>query len=403
MARVSTKNWPIIDSDTHIAEPADLWTSRVPSKWKDQVPYVQSHSGASGRPRLGWFLGDKYLGIAPAGVMVSWKYPPPAAPPTYEDAIPGSYDIHERVKIMDEMGVWGQVLYPNVGGLGSQRFFQLADADKELAYECVKIYNDWVADWTAPYKERFRAPAALPLWNLDQCIEEMHRVRKIGYTSVLSIAGPHALGLPPISDEHWDRFYATSQELEMSINLHGGTGNIQAGGPMLYPRTGRQGNFCLMSVKSVGSNAASIADWCYTGIFERFPELKVVQVESGIGYIPYLLEHMDWQWIENFVWKERPGDHLPSELFHRNMLACFWFERVAPSKLIEEIGEDNILFETDFPHPTSVFPESRVRQQYTECFGDQPDRVRRKLLFENAGQALQDGPTQGLAGAGPQG
>ena len=106
----------------------------------------------------------------------------------------------------------------------------------------------------------------------------------------------------------------------------------------------------------MGSNAASIADWCYTGIFERFPELKVVQVESGIGYIPYLLEHMDWQWIENFVWKERPGDHLPSELFHRNMLACFWFERVAPSKLIEEIGEDNILFETDFPHTHERVP-----------------------------------------------
>ena len=114
---VSTKTWPIIDSDTHISEPADLWTSRVPSKWKDQVPFVREHSGPSGRPRLGWFLGEKYLSIAPAGVMVSWKYPPPAAPPTYEEAIPAAYDIHERVKLMDEMGVWGQVMYPNVRGL----------------------------------------------------------------------------------------------------------------------------------------------------------------------------------------------------------------------------------------------------------------------------------------------
>ena len=75
-------------------------------------------------------------------------------------------------------------------------------------------------------------------------------------------------------------------------------------------------------------------------------------------------------------------------------MACFWFEKVGPSKLVEEIGEDNILFETDFPHPTSVFPESRVRQQYTECFGDQPERVRRKILYENAARFYKmDPPT----------
>ena len=380
MADVSTKGWPIIDTDTHIAEPADLWTARVPSKWKDQVPYVQEHSGPSGRPRLGWFLGGKYIGIAPSGVMVSWKYPPPAAPPTFEDAIPAAYDIHARVKLMDEMGIWGQVLYPNVGS--GRRLMQMED--EELSYECVKIYNDWVAEWTSPYKERFRAPAAMPLWDVDRTIKEMHRVKDLGYTSLLWLAGPHQLGLPPISDEHWDRVYAAAQELDMPLNLHGGSGRIAAGGPMMFPRAGRQGNFCLSSMSLLIGAAQSIVEWCYTGTFERFPDLKVGQIESGIGYIPSILEGMDWQWIENFVWKERPGDHLPSELFHRNMMCCFWFEKVGPSKLVEEIGEDNILFETDFPHPTSVFPESRVRQQYTECFGDQPERVRRKILFENA-------------------
>ena len=92
--------------------------------------------------------------------MVGWKYPPPAAPPTYEEAIPAAYDIHERVKIMDEMGVWGQVLYPNVGGFGSQLFSHMED--KELSYECVKIYNDWVQDWIAPYKERTRQRVSGP-------------------------------------------------------------------------------------------------------------------------------------------------------------------------------------------------------------------------------------------------
>jgi predicted TIM-barrel fold metal-dependent hydrolase len=121
-----------------------------------------------------------------------------------------------------------------------------------------------------------------------------------------------------------------------------------------------------------------------SGVWARFPEIKFVSVESGIGWMPFVLEAMDYQFKGNRVREERPDlKLLPSEYFARNVYACYWFEQTAPRHLIEAVGVDNILFETDFPHPTSLYGgdvHSCIRTGLESC----SDEIRKKILWDNA-------------------
>ena len=132
------------------------------------------------------------------------------------------------------------------------------------------------------------------------------------------------------------------------------------------------------------NNARVVVNTILSGMFDRNPKLKFVSVESGIGWIPFMLEAMDYQFQGNRVAEERPEfDRLPSEYFARNVYGCYWFEQVAPRKLFDAVGIDNILFETDFPHPTSLYGDevkSRIASGLAEC----SDEVRRKILWSNA-------------------
>jgi len=119
-------------------------------------------------------------------------------------------------------------------------------------------------------------------------------------------------------------------------------------------------------------------------VLARYPKIKFVSVESGIGWIPFILEAMDYQFQGNSVAEEHPEfDLLPSEYFARNVYACYWFEQTAPRRLIDKIGVDNILFETDFPHPTSLYGDevhARIKGGLSDC----EESVRRKIIWENS-------------------
>ena len=119
-----------------------------------------------------------------------------------------------------------------------------------------------------------------------------------------------------------------------------------------------------------------------SGVLHRFPKLKIVSVESGIGWIPFLLEALDYEWAETGSQQEFALDMPPSEYFKRQVYGCFWFEKTAPKLLIETIGEDNLLFETDFPHPTCLYPD--VRGYLEDVTADWSDTTRRKILRDNA-------------------
>jgi hypothetical protein len=130
-------------------------------------------------------------------------------------------------------------------------------------------------------------------------------------------------------------------------------------------------------------NGKQLVDLLCSGVLPRFPKLKVVSVESGIGFIPFILEALDYAFEYSKVWRtRREFTQRPSEYFRQQVYGCYFFEELAPQRLLDRIGVDNVLFETDYPHPVCLY--GNVREKIDSGLAGQPQETRRKLLFENA-------------------
>jgi predicted TIM-barrel fold metal-dependent hydrolase len=370
--------YSIIDVDTHVTEPPDTWTSRVPAAMRDRVPHVETD--AKGRDI--WVINGKRVSLvgllATAGRGDFLDYPA-----TFDDLHPGSYDAQARLAYMDEMGIWAMVMYPNVAGFGSQQFLKLGDPDLMLA--CVEAYNNFQTEWAAADSRRLLPITSTPFWDVEASVKEVIRCAEMGHKGILFTGEPQKMGQPLLGDRAWDPLWATAVELDLPISLHIGSGNMEGGMTKeMIALYGKMATFTAGSVEVFLKNAVQMTDLIMSGVLARFPQIQFVSVESGIGWVPFVLEAMDYQFVGNRVTEERPDlDLLPSEYFARNIHACYWFEQVAPRRLIDKVGEDRIMFETDFPHPTSLYGDEiheRIETGLSDCTPEQ----RRAILWGNA-------------------
>lgn len=372
----STREYTIIDVDAHITESPDTWTSRVASKFVERVPHVRRVDGKDV-----WFIDGQVASPVGPTAPAGWSRPVPEMPNTYEDLLPAAYDAKARVALLDEVGIWAQLLYPNVGGFGGQRFLRLND--RELMYECVRAYNDWQHDWASIAPQRLIPVASLPFWDVADCVREIERTAALGFKSVLFTGEPHRFDLPYMGDAHWDPLWAAATAHGMPINLHVGGGEFNWD----LRRTAERGfaeTFAIEGLSLFHKNGQQICDVLLSGILPRFPELRVVSVESGIGWLPFALEAIDYQFIEGGGRRTRPEfDRLPSEYFEGRVSITFWFERYAVQELVgRSIPASSVMFETDFPHPTCLY--GNVHEQIEASMQGVPDDVRRQLLWDNA-------------------
>jgi predicted TIM-barrel fold metal-dependent hydrolase len=373
--------YKVIDVDTHVTEPPDVWTSRVSQKWGDLVPHVVRQ----GRKDV-WFIGDKP--VLPAGItaMAGFDGLIPDFPDTLADAVPAAHDAKARLEHMDREGIYAQILYPNLGGFGSARFLELEEP--ELMLECVRAYNDFLIDWCSADPKRLLPIMATPFWDVEASLQEIERCAATGHKGVLFGSQPDVFGQPHLVDRHWDPIWAAAQDAGLPISFHIGSGDVSdllGGGPGLGLRTG----LARMSSQLFMENSNCIADLIFGGICHRFPRLDFVSVESGVAWVLFAVEAFDWQWLNNGVRSEHPEyDLLPSEYFRRQIYACFWFEQEGVRKALE-IFPDNMLYETDFPHPTSMSPgpkstADRPRDYAERVLGDLPEDTIRKVVQDNA-------------------
>ena len=385
MAEMICDRIKVIDSDTHVSEPETLWTDRISTKkWGDLVPHVIFD------PEINedrWVMGGKKFMPTAGAAMAGWKTPPPNHPPSLQEADHGSWEIRERLQRMDEYGMYAQVVYPNVGGFGSGNFLQMTD--DELRLDCVRAYNDFLVEWTSVEPSRFIPIMAMPFWDVQACVDEMQRAYDRGHRGVLMTNQPHTFGLPRITEQHWDPIWSQAQDMGLSINFHIGSGDLTELRNVTVDN-GRQAAYAKSTVKLFLDNSNAILDIILSGMCHRFPELKFVSVESGVGWIPYLLEAMDWQWKNSGCLEEHPEmDLLPSEYFKRQCYGCFWFEEGSALKAIDMMGSENFMFETDFPHPTSMSPgpnsvARNPKEHVEEVLGVLPEEDLLNVLQRNA-------------------
>ena len=380
-----TNQFKVIDTDTHIIEPYDLWTSRISvSKWGERVPQVKYDSEAE---EDAWYFNGHRMGTAAGAAMAGWNEFPPKHPRVWEDVAPSAWRAADRLKKMDEYGIYAQILYPNVAGFGAGQYLGLEDP--ELMLLCVQAYNDWLAEWASEDKNRLIPQAAMPFWDMDLCIKEMERAAKIGHKGLILTSEPQHFQLPKLTDPHWDRFWAAAQDMQMPIDFHIGSGDM-SDFTLVHERVGNHAAFASLPILFTMQNSRVIAQLVMGGICHNFPKLNFVSVESGVGWLPFALDMMDWMWINGGVREDRPEmDLLPSEYFKRQIYGCFWFERRTLKSAIEQLGPDNIMYESDFPHPTSMSPGPKSiavppNQYIQETLQDFPTETVEKILYGNA-------------------
>ena len=372
----------IIDVDAHLSEPHDLWTSRAPASLKDRVPRVVK-------------VGDKRAWIVDKDIQISTSSPssvirkdgaksrgPEFFTWEIEDVHPASYDMQARVAMLDQLGLWAQILYPNVAGFGSQNFMKVEDGALRLA--CARIYNEAVAEIQAQCGNRIFPMALMPWWNIEQSVEEVARAKAMGLKGIVMCSDPDSIGLPDLGDPAWLPFWEACDDAEMPVNFHIGASETSFNmfGRASWPSMGVRRRLALGSSALFIENSRVISNLLYSGLFERCKKLKIVSVESGIGWIPFVLESIDYEWAETGSNDERALAMRPSDYFRKHVYGCFWFEKTAPAKLIEQVGEDNVLFETDFPHPTCLYPD--VRQHVAEISAGWSETRKRKIFQDNA-------------------
>ena len=375
---------PIIDADSHLSEPPDLWTSRMSAqKWGDAIPHVAPDE------RLGldrWVVGGKKLTSVANWAVAGWHEHPPSHPPSIEDADPAAFYAPQRIERMDEYGIYAQVLYPNLLAFSHHTFTAVGD---DFAVDAIRAYNDFLVDFASVAPERFILLASLPFWDVDATLAEIDRCADKGFRGVLFIAKPYKLGLPPLSDDHWSRLFATLDEMHWSVNFHTGFAEFSEDDfrAMLSRKADRR-DYAKLSAITYLNNAEAIAEVVMSGVAHQFPELNFVSVESGFGWVPSFVESMDWQWLNSGAHEAFPEMEMPSFYFRRQVYGMFWFETESLRRQID-LYPDNLMFETDFPHPTSLSPgpaspSERPADVASKFFEGLPEELARKILWENA-------------------
>ena len=344
--------YKIISSDSHVFEPADLWTSGVEAKFKDRAPHVVRR--AEDNTDWWWCDGVKGLSGGSGGSQAGKRFVPEERDSltfgdTMENVRPGAYIPEEHLKDLDLDGIDADVLYPTQG------LFLYSIPDSGLLTALCKAYNDWIAEFCLPFPQRIKGIAMINVDDVTESVREMTRCAKLGLSGALVTVYP--LEERAYDSPEYEPLWAAAQDLALPLSLHIATNRPAPGSPLVD----------LEAVPTAFLTNVdhwvrmSLANMIFSGVFERYPKLQVGSVEQELGWAPHFLERMDY----NFIQRPATGgrrkfkeDMLPSDYFRRNVFLSFQ-EDALGIRDRHLIGVDNILWGSDYPHPECTFPRSR--------------------------------------------
>lgn len=357
----------IISVDDHVMEPRDLWQSELPPKDRDRGPKVvrekvrlKFEGGHYGFVRDDpdgqwcdlWLFEDSAtptgLLHGPAGMPRSEQRNVAA---TYEDFRPGTHQQADRLADMALNHVEAALNYPNIFPRFCGQGF-LERQDKDLALRCLRIYNDWmIDDWGGGAGRGRLIPLTLaPLWDPELAAEEVRRCAAKGSHAVAFSENPFKLGLPSMYTGHWDVLWRACEETETTVSMHIGSSSSM-------PATSADAPLAT-SMSLYAQNAeGSMADWVFSGTLQRFDKIKIAYAESQVGWMPFQIERMDSVFREGRGGVGGSGP-LPSEIVKGRVYGCI-FDDLVGLRQRHDVGVDQILFETDYPHSDGTFPHSR--------------------------------------------
>lgn len=367
----------MISSDSHGQLGRDAYTSRMSKeKWGDRVPQViEVRDDKFPHPVERWIVNGEVQGSnvcnCPTAMEKRSYYPQ-----RWEEVPLEVYDPAHRLKALDRDHTDAEVLFPN--GPGGTFFYE--DAEFELA--CVRAYNDALAEYRR-VSERFIPLAALPFMSpMETIVAEVERAVHAGHMGINMLGDPSTAvdGLKNLGDPSWEPLWDVCQQLGVGVHLHASAG---LAGKLSLPRwkgfSHRQ-THCVSTLRNFCTATQFVPFLIFSGMLEKFPKLNWVFAETGLGWVSSVLEACDTEWEKRHLWTEGIITK-PSDLFRRQIYVDFWFETVG-IQLRDYIGVDNILWESDFPHITSTYPNSPDAVEHSLAGVPQADRE--KVLYRNA-------------------
>jgi predicted TIM-barrel fold metal-dependent hydrolase len=382
----------IISVDDHVVEPAHLWSTWLPARYRERGPRVERRGIGSIRHVGGGAYEQTFTLEGPAAdcwifedlVYVNKRHVAAVGyarddmemvPITYDEMRPGCYEPKARLDDMDLNWVEASLSFPTFPRFCGQTFLEAKDRD--LALACVAAYNDWmVEEWCADSRGRLIPLCLIPLWDAALAAAEVERNAARGCHAVCFSEIPPHLGLPSIHSAHWDPFFAACQETQTTVCMHIGSSSKM-------PATSADAPDAVAATLSFNNAMASLSDFLFSGVLVRFPSLKLAYSEGQVGWIPYVLERADNVWRDHRAWvgvKDTVPEP-PSTYYYRQVFGCFFKDRHGLESL-DRVGVDNITFETDYPHTDSTWPETK--EIATEMMADLDDAAVYKIVRGNA-------------------
>jgi predicted TIM-barrel fold metal-dependent hydrolase len=350
--------------------PADLWTRRLPAHLRERGPHVEQRGEGfvwvcEGRD-CGRWAGDA---ARPAGPKPTyWAYD--RAGETDAGRRPVDPDL--RLADMDRDGVEAQVIFGPVTSMHIE--------DRELAEASHRAYNEWMAEFCAIAPGRLIGVAMLPTKDPQAAVREVYR---LGDQGTLKQANLQVVNAEPrLYDPVWEPLWTAFEETGLIMSWHV---FVLLPVPGESPEAGKAASVFSTTKLFVGQFLDPFVDLFAWGILERHPKLRLVMAESGAGWLPWVvqeLDHRHWRlWEAREFWRDK-GIELyqtkPSELFKRQVYVTFQ-EDYPAMKLLEFFGEDKLLWASDYPHPDSVWPNSRevVAKQMAHLSEEQRYKITR--------------------------
>jgi predicted TIM-barrel fold metal-dependent hydrolase len=388
----------IISVDDHIIEPPTLFQRWLPEKYQDRAPRVERRliSKASklfnglvedpdGDPGDVWFFGDSaYVLRRPILILDGVETTAEMRgnePVTYDEMHPACYDPKARLEVMTSQHVEASLAFPTFPRFCGQALTEQTTNDREFGLAVVEAYNNFIVEeWCGDSGGRHIPLPVVPLWDATLAAAEVRRNAARGARAVTFSEIVGHLGFPSIHNNQWDPFFAACEETGTVICMHIGSSSKMMPLPPDAPDV-------VLTTLQFSNSYASMADFIFAGVLDRFPNLKLAYSEGQAGWIPYAMERMDHAYREH-TWSH--GDvkmkELPSTYIRRNMYGCIFADKHAIANA-HEIGIDNLMFEVDFPHADGPYP--RTLEHLADQFAGVDPDITRRIVRDNAIKLFQ--------------
>lgn len=285
----------IVDADGHIVEPHVVWDEYTEPEYRDRV--IQVRRSSEGTDEF-WINGERRRGVggSVAASMIPGGFldPERARTATWDDILMGSWEPHERIKVMDAERIDLAVLYPSL-------WLVYGDfTDPRVAVAACRAYNNWLGDFCSEDPDRLKGIAMVPVQDVAAAGAELARTaEEFGFVG--AFLRPNPVDGRTLSDPYYGPLYQAASELRLPVLIHEGATTV-------LPEVGRGriSSFGRHIVAHPLEQMLACLSFCGDGVLERFPELKVGFMESGCGWLPYWLERMDEHWEHYAFGANRP-------------------------------------------------------------------------------------------------